>query len=635
MRRRLAVGTFFALLVVSNAVYASTTPPPEPSTIEFDSERWTITQGQVVEHLGRQSLAGTAHLADLDFTDGVIDVDISMDGRRCFPGIIFRAESEANTEIFYLRPHRSINYSHALQYTPRFNGLTGWQLYSGPGFTSGVDIPLDRWVHLRLEVLGTRARIFLDDMEQPALLVSDLKRGSSGGFVGVTAPPDGRVHFSNFRLSSPEGLDFGLRPTRIFAGGNLDQWEISQPMAPHRINRDRSPIGQDLGQVEWRKVTADRTGLVDVARHLEGPPQLPGCILARTTISSAAAERRKLAFGYSDEVSVFLNGELLFRGDSTFRVRDTEFMGIIGFNDFVILDLVEGDNELALVLTESFGGWGFMARLEDLRSDPIFTAEGVTRKWQVQEGLVMPESATWDADKGVFYVSNMNPAGAAGYGDTGYVVRVTTDGEMLEPQWVTGLSGPTGVAVVGDRLYVVERPGVAVIDTNEGTIVERYPIATEGGFLNDLAVHDNGVVFVSDSRLGAIYRVTGEGSELWLRHESIAGANGLVVEGGRLVVTTMGSESLVSIDLEDREIAEIFDLRPFGGDGIASDGSGAFLVSDYTGLLLRLTLTGERSVLIDSRDAGISLTDFAFAPERSLALVPTLRGNTSLAFRLE
>ncbi len=93
----------------------------------FESEDWTITSGRIVDHLGRKALAGSAALKDVEFTDGVIEVDIAMDGRRCFPGIIFRAESEADTEIFYLRPHRPKNYSHALQYTPRFKGLTGWQ----------------------------------------------------------------------------------------------------------------------------------------------------------------------------------------------------------------------------------------------------------------------------------------------------------------------------------------------------------------------------------------------------------------------------------------------------------------------------------------------------------------------------
>jgi hypothetical protein len=60
----------------------------------------------------------------------------------------------------------------------------------------------------------------------------------------------------------------------------------------------------------------------------------------------------------------------------------------------------------------------------------------------------------------------------------------------------------------------------------------------------------------------------------------------------------------------------------------------ASLVSDFNGLLLRVTLKGEREVIIDTRDAGISLTDFGYAPDHKLVVIPTLRGNSLLAFTL-
>jgi len=600
----------------------------------FEAEGWTIASGRIVDHLGRKALAGSALLKDVEFTDGVIEVDIAMDGRRCFPGIIFRAESETDTEIFYVRPHRPKNYSHALQYTPRFKGLTGWQLYSGPGFTAGGDIPLDRWVHVKLEVLGSRARVYFDDMEEPALVVGDLRRGTAGGFIGVSGPPDGRVHFSNFRFSSDEALDFGPLPIRAVSREGLTDWDISQPIAPLKINRDLSPNAQEIGEIQWQQVTADRSGLVDVARFLDNPPQLPQCMLARTAITVEKPERRKLLFGYSDEISVFLNGELLFRGDSAFRVRDSEFMGIVGLNDAVALDLNKGKNELLFVVTESFGGWGFMARTESLRTDPVLLADGVTKSWELADGLMMPESAAWDPKQGRFYISNINPAGAAGFGEGGFISRIDATGQVLEMQWITGLRGPTGVAVLDDRLYVVERTGVAVIDLEKGEIMDRHLIESEGGFLNDLAVNRDGTLFVSDSSLGAIYRVKNGETELWLRNGAIAGANGLIVQGDRLITTTMGSESLVFLNLETAKIESIIDLRPFGGDGITADGTDAFLVSDFNGLLLRVTPTGDRDVLIDTRDVGISLTDFAFAPEHALVVVPTLRGNSVMAFKL-
>ncbi len=124
MRRVAGLKCWSVIFAVASLVVPSIGAEQSAVDIDFESEDWSITSGRIVDHLGRKALAGSAALKEVDFTDGVIEVDIAMDGRRCFPGIVFRAESDADTEIFYLRPHRSKNYSHALQYTPRFKGLT-------------------------------------------------------------------------------------------------------------------------------------------------------------------------------------------------------------------------------------------------------------------------------------------------------------------------------------------------------------------------------------------------------------------------------------------------------------------------------------------------------------------------------
>ncbi len=55
-------------------------------------------------------------------------------------------------------------------------------------------------------------------------------------------------------------------------------------------------------------------------------------------------------------------GRLLFTGRSAYRERDPSFLGIIGYNDTVVLPLAKGHNELVVKVTEVFGGWGLMAR---------------------------------------------------------------------------------------------------------------------------------------------------------------------------------------------------------------------------------------------------------------------------------
>jgi hypothetical protein len=76
---------------------------------------------------------------------------------------------------------------------------------------------------------------------------------------------------------------------------------------------------------------------------------------------------KKLYIGYSDDVTVFLNGNVLFRGRSAQNFRDPAFLGIVDSeNDAVYLPLRQGRNELILAVSELGGGWGFICRLTDI-----------------------------------------------------------------------------------------------------------------------------------------------------------------------------------------------------------------------------------------------------------------------------
>ena len=89
-------------------------------------------------------------------------------------------------------------------------------------------------------------------------------------------------------------------------------------------------------------------------------------LYARTTIDSDRDQLKKLYLGYSDDVSVFLNGKILFRGRSAQNFRDPGFLGIVSpDNDAIYLPLKKGDNELILAISELGGGWGFIGRLAD------------------------------------------------------------------------------------------------------------------------------------------------------------------------------------------------------------------------------------------------------------------------------
>jgi hypothetical protein len=617
-----------AVLLAAGVLGAAATAAADD--VPFSSPRWTITRGRVEPYLGAESLVGSAALRDVAFRNGSIEVDVAVDGQRAFPGIEFRARDADNLELVYVRPHKP-NAADTLQYTPVEGSLGGWQLYSGRGFTATADVPTGRWVHLRIEVSGNRARVFWDGGATPALAISELRLGDGAGYLGLRAPANGSVHFANFRFTPAESLDLGPVVVRSRPIGMLASWQLSRPLPTREVSRVVPPSAQDLGGLQWRDVTADPQGLVDIARHVRKTGFSTESVFARATIQAAADGVRKLTFGYSDEITVFLNGAPLFSGDSRFTVRDPEFNGIVGLNDAVYLPLRKGANELLLLVTETFGGWGFEARLEDIAREPVVLAAGASRAWEAA-GLKMPESVAYDVKREVFYASNYGSGGSPAQ-RTGTVARLGLAGDVREADWVSGLAGPLGMAVLGDTLYVVENDGVAMVDLNAGAISSRVP-CPGATMPNDLDVAPSGDAYVSDSQAGVIYRVHGGVCAPWHQGWPLARPNGVLVDGDRLVVGDMSDDTLYVFRLADATLDAIVELPPGVVDGVERDGRGNWIVSLYEGQVVRVSPSGAYEVLVDTTAAGIGCADLEFVQELGLAVVPTFTGNGVMAFRV-
>ena len=595
----------------------------------FAAEQWDLEGAQVVEHLGRQALKGSAQLRDVVFEDGVIEVDIAMTaGARGYPGVVFRMQSDDEYERVYVRPHRSPLYGDAVQYVAAFNGVDSWQFYNGPGASAAAPLPPDQWVPLRIEVSGSQARVFVGDSPQPALLIWELQHGQSEGGIALNTGPT--AFFSDFRWRADDDLAFNPAPQPFAHPGFLREWELSQPLKRGAVDFEGYPDAEKVDATPWTNVSADADGLVDISRTFGRSGPEPEAILARTVIRSDRAESRRFWFGYSDEVSLFLNGQPIYYGNSAYRSRDGSFLGIVGLFDAVFLPLREGDNELLVVIGESFGGWGFM--VQDATS--VFAAPGVQKLWATGPELRIPESAAYDPGTDAVYVSNYdgyNPSRGAGRQS---IARVSLDGTQVEPDWLTGLNNPTGLTVHGGRLYAVEPRQVAEIDPAAGTIVTRHEVPG-AAMLNDVAAAPDGTLYVSDPRTNTIHRLADGKVEAWLQSPEIVRPNGLHVVGDQLVVAANGDRCLKTVDLATKKVAPVATLTLGIIDGVKSDAEGHYLVSINDGRLVRVSPGGQVTTLLDTTAVRTNIADFDYIPEKKMLVLPTFLDNRVVAYTLE
>ena len=376
-----SIALFALILSLASAAHSQTS---QSLAVPPDSPRWDL-QGQAKpsEYLGRKCLlidGGAAIVKDFEMRDGIIDVDVATPAIRGFFGFDVRLNADGtNYEEIYLRQHKS-GQPDAMQYTPVLNTGRNWQLFNGPGFTGAVDIPKGEWFHLRLVVTGAQAKLYVKDMDQPALEMTDLKTGIQKGQVAIYTLT-GETYFSNFEVRTTPDAPWE-RHLPPMPPNTITKWSISPSYDYLARNLERPLTAEESKAIQWQDVEAEPPGFVVLYRYRQAPhphvtfqsdfstrldPQPGGKVLyARTTIDSDRDQVKKLEIGYSDDVSVFLNGKILYRGRSAQGFRDPGFLGIVNpENDAVYLPLHKGHNELLLALSELGGGWGFICRLVD------------------------------------------------------------------------------------------------------------------------------------------------------------------------------------------------------------------------------------------------------------------------------
>jgi len=349
----------------------------QTTEVPFDSSRWTIDgpRAELVEHLGRHGVRlgdGSALLKDVQFQDGTIEVDVSGPPSG-FAFLVFRATTPKDHEDVYLRMAMS-GTSDALQYMPMYGGEGAWQLYHGPGYTASVVFDPAAWTHLRVDVAGRRATVFVGEATTPAMVVEELQGGNGPGAIGViggsTSKTQPGVVFSNFRYTSRPPAPTPTATAAVSARpGVLRDWMLSPAVSIVRSPTDSLPSASlpavaRTDRRDWLSVQAEPTGLLNISRYraMAGPLSL---VVARTVIHADRNEVRRLVFGYSDDVTIFLNGRPLFAARNGLSARYSTDLGLMTPDDAVFLPLRPGDNELLFAVAESFGGWGLEARLDE------------------------------------------------------------------------------------------------------------------------------------------------------------------------------------------------------------------------------------------------------------------------------
>ncbi|HVF96522.1 MAG TPA: hypothetical protein VM871_04340 [Flavisolibacter sp.] len=246
--------------------------------------------------------------------------------------------------------------------------------------------------------------------------------------------------------------------------------------------------------------------------------------------------------------------------------------------------------------------------------------------WQTDSVVAIPESVLPDAKNNTLYISLIDGAPWAADGKGG-IGKLSPNGKSYNANWITGLNAPKGMGIAGNWLYVADMNEVVMIDLGKGKIAKKLALDSAQG-LNDVTVTGKGIVYVSDSRTGKIWRLENEVAELYL--SNINGINGLKAIGDDLFIGA--GKSLLKAD-KNKVVTKIAEL-PQGIDGIEPVGNGDFILTSWSGYVFYVSATGAVETLLETHQQKKNTADIGYDPAKRILYVPTFFGKTVAAYKL-
>ncbi len=169
-----------------------------------------------VEPTNAQTEAKFVKLNTVDFKNGTIEIEVA--GKRAesagamargFVGVAFRVnEDNSQFECFYIRPTNGRaedqeRRNHSVQYISFPDHPWHKLREETPGkYETYADLVEGEWTKLKIEVSGEKARLYVNGVEQPTLIVNDLKLGGkNSGKIGLWVGPGTEAYFSDLKIT--------------------------------------------------------------------------------------------------------------------------------------------------------------------------------------------------------------------------------------------------------------------------------------------------------------------------------------------------------------------------------------------------------------------------------------------------
>ncbi len=203
--------------------------------------------------------------------------------------------------------------------------------------------------------------------------------------------------------------------------------------------------------------------------------------------------------------------------------------------------------------------------------------------------LKNPECVRYDAEHHRYLISNIN--GKMREADNNGFITVVGEDGTTTLKWIEGgkngvtLNAPKGMALSGGKLYLADIDHMRIFDAGTGKPLGAVEIK-KAKFLNDLAVADDGTVYITDSGTagipGAVYRIDPDHNVKMLAEgPDLKRPNGIdFAPNGDLVVVTYASNQIMTMS-RDGKVKNRKELSAGELDGLVVEKDGTMYVTSW------------------------------------------------------